>query len=154
MHLLSILALAATATVAAAADAAAAPTAVAPDDIDFACVRTQKEYTALVPKCAQKCHALGLTTDGCGVDDHICHCKNFLGVSAIIEPCIRAPQPPCSADDIQTFGLIGQAYCTFWNATADRAERRVFKKHGEKHGDGSAAAAAAEDDGEDDDGDS
>lgn len=82
----------------------------------------------LVPKCAQYCHALALTNDGCDRDDHICHCKNTAKVGAMIEPCIFGPNPgpagPCSVDLINEFVATAKDYCTFWNQTANDALER------------------------------
>lgn len=99
-------------------------------DVNFACIKTQPEYTALMPLCAQYCHRLALTTDGCAPDDHICHCKNFSKVASIIEPCIFGPNPgpfgPCTNDEINQFGGTGGKYCAFWNQTANDAIQGKF----------------------------
>lgn len=100
-------------------------------NVNFGCIKTQPQYTALMPKCAQYCHGLALTTNGCPRDDHICHCKNFSKTASIIEPCVFGPNPgpagPCSNDDINLFASTGAKYCTFWNKTADDAIQGKFR---------------------------
>ena len=102
-------------------------------DVNFACIKTQPEYTALMPLCAQYCHALALTTDGCAPDDHICHCKNFSKTASIIEPCIFGPNPgpagSCNSDEISQFAGTGAKYCTFWNQTTDDTIQGKFREN-------------------------
>ncbi|KAF2188498.1 hypothetical protein K469DRAFT_703071 [Zopfia rhizophila CBS 207.26] len=94
--------------------------------IDWSCIKTQPEYTALLPPCSQHCHAHGLTNNGCDPNDFICHCKSFWRTASLIEPCTDDPaQYSCSQDETLTFvGLAGQ-FCSFWNATADAAQKAV-----------------------------
>ncbi|KAG8160708.1 hypothetical protein KVR01_008972 [Diaporthe batatas] len=93
--------------------------------INYGCIKTQPEYTAIVPKCAQYCHVQALTNDGCDRDDHICHCKNTNKVAGMIEPCLFGPNPGpagrCSTDSIKEFATIAKGYCGFWNQTANDA---------------------------------
>lgn len=106
---------------------------LASKEVNFACIKTQPDYTALMPKCAQYCHGLALTTNGCARDDHICHCKNFSKTAQIIEPCIFGPNPgpagPCTNDEISQFAGTGAKYCTFWNQTADDAIQGKFREN-------------------------
>ena len=94
-----------------------------------------------MPQCAQYCHALALTTNGCKPDDHICHCKNTSKTASIIQACIVGPNPgpagPCSPGNITVFAATGKKFCTFWNQTSDdaiqdkyRDNRRVCKARG------------------------
>lgn len=102
-------------------------------EINFGCIKTQPEYTALMPQCAQYCHGLALTTNGCPPDDHICHCKNFSKTASIIEPCIFGPNPGpaggCNNDEIGQFAATGAKFCTFWNQTADDAIQGKFREN-------------------------
>jgi hypothetical protein len=97
-----------------------------PIDQDWSCIKTQPEYTALLPKCGQYCHTLGLTTNGCDPDDFFCHCKSFYRTSAIIEPCSDDPALyPCTQNETLTFVGIARDFCTFWNTTAQAAQDLV-----------------------------
>ncbi|KAL1856881.1 hypothetical protein Daus18300_010644 [Diaporthe australafricana] len=102
-------------------------------EVNFGCIKTQPDYTALMPKCAQYCHAQGLTTNGCARDDHICHCKNYSKTAQIIEPCIFGPNPgpagSCSNDEIALFAGTGAKYCAFWNQTANDAIQGKFREN-------------------------
>ncbi|KAK2601305.1 hypothetical protein N8I77_010765 [Diaporthe amygdali] len=111
----------------------AAPRGIVSKEVNFGCIKTQPEYTALMPKCAQYCHALALTTNGCARDDHICHCKNYSKTAKIIEPCVFGPNPgpagPCTNDEITQFAGTGAKYCAFWNQTADAAIQGKFREN-------------------------
>jgi hypothetical protein len=105
-----------------------------PVDVDWSCIKTQPEYTSLIPKCGQYCHTLGLTTNGCDPDDFFCHCKSFYRTSAIIEPCSNDPKLyPCTQNETLTFVGIARDFCTFWNTTAQAAQDLV-KDSCEKEG--------------------
>ena len=90
----------------------------------------QPEYTALMPKCAQYCHAFALTTYDCAPDDHICHCKNHSKTAQIIEPCVFGPNPgpagSCTNKEITQFAGTGAKYCAFWSQTANDAIQGKF----------------------------
>ncbi|KAF1808384.1 hypothetical protein P152DRAFT_477414 [Eremomyces bilateralis CBS 781.70] len=100
-------------------------------DMDWTCIKTQPQYTALVPKCAQYCHANGLQNNDCPIDDFICHCKNFWGTASLIEPCSDDPALyQCTQEETLYFVGLAGSFCEFWNATADAAQEAVKRKCG------------------------
>jgi len=85
-----------------------------------------KQYESIVPACARYCIQTALPSDGCDVDDFVCHCEEdrSLLLDASIKPCLtEAPTATCTKEEIgQVINFVHGALCPFFEAVTNPNE--------------------------------
>jgi len=85
-----------------------------------------KGYESMMPTCTRYCIETALPTDGCGVDDFVCHCQELSSekLDASIKPCLTTGDTAtCTDEEIgELVNFVHGSLCPYFKAVTDPNE--------------------------------
>jgi hypothetical protein len=82
-----------------------------------------KGYESIIPSCSLYCIDLALRSDGCEVDDFVCHCETLHSnkIDTVVVPCLTTGDTAtCNSEEIgELVNFVHGALCPYFEAVTD-----------------------------------